>query len=80
MKMVICALILLSSLGLHAQSDYYYDYEIDSDQYYGIRDPDGYTRERFSCSDGFTIFVTSVKFGFQVLIYTWSNNNCKCLG
>ena len=64
--MLICAFILLFSFGPQAQSDFYYDYELDSDLYYGIRDADGYSRENFSCSDESKIFVTSVKFGFQV--------------
>ena len=39
---------------------------IDSDRIYGVREPDGFTRDSISCPDDLSIFISSVSFGYKV--------------
>ena len=43
------------------------EWVVDSDQIYGIKEPDGYTRENVSCSPNLSIVITSVVYGYKVL-------------
>ena len=45
------------------------EWVVDSDQIYGIREPDGFTRENISCSPELSIAITSVAYGYKVRNY-----------
>ena len=45
------------------------EWVIDSDQIYGIKEPDGFTRENISCLPELSIVITSVAYGYRVRNY-----------
>ena len=42
------------------------EFMFDSDRIYGVREPEGFTRDNISCPAQFSILVTSVSFGYKV--------------
>ena len=42
------------------------DWVVDSDQIYGIKEPDGFTRDNISCAPDLSIVITSVVYGYKV--------------
>ena len=42
------------------------EWVVDSDQIYGIKEPDGFTRENISCSPELSIVITSIVYGYKV--------------
>jgi len=41
------------------------EFMFDSDRIYGVREPEGFTRDNISCPAQFSILVTSVSFGYK---------------
>ncbi len=42
------------------------EWVVDSDQIYGIKEPDGFTRENISCAPELSIVITSIVYGYKV--------------
>ena len=58
-----CFNLIWGSVLVHSESEFI----LDSDQIYGLREPDGFAREEFSCPSDFSIVITSAAYGYKVL-------------
>ena len=45
---------------------YCFELMIDSERIHGVREPEGFTREKLTCPPGSQIFLSSVKYGYRV--------------
>ena len=59
-----CFNLIWAFVLVHSESEFI----LDSDQIYGLREPDGFARESFSCPSEFSIIITSAAYGYKVLL------------
>ena len=58
-----CFNLIWAFVLVHSESEFI----LDSDQIYGLREPDGFAREEFSCPSDYSIVITSAAYGYKVL-------------
>ena len=59
---ILCLALVISLVDGLGEDEFMFD----SDRIYGVREPEGFTRDNISCPAQFSILVTSVSFGYKV--------------